>query len=305
MAVFLLLINYLGIKTGAWTQNVLTILKIAMMLFLTYVALRYASGAVPTAAQGTRTQPWLIALGLGLIPVFYAYGGYQNTINFGGDIRRAAHNIPRAVFFGIVIIIGLYVIINIAYLSVLGIEGVDASKLVAADVARICFGDSASTFVSIVIFLSALGFVNVTFMQIPRAYYAMAEEGGLPSIFGRVNERTQTQEFALLFLGGMVLLSVFLLGTFEKMLNYVMFFDSLNNATVASTLFVLRRNAAPEYDGFRLPFYPLLPGFFVVFLLGIAVGVGLSEPVSILLGVVVLACGYPIFHLMRHVTRMK
>ena len=173
---FLLIINYLGIKTGAWTQNVLTVIKIIMIVMLAIVAFMYAGDVPSEPVQSLTTDPWLVALGVGLISVFYTYGGYQCTLNFGGDIKSPERNMPRAIFFGIAIIISLYLIINLAYYSVLGLEGVAGSKLVAAEVARVCFGESAYLIVSVAIFLSAMGFLNVTLMQIPRSYYAMAQD---------------------------------------------------------------------------------------------------------------------------------
>jgi len=305
MILFLLIINYLGIRTGAWAQNILTIIKIGMILMLAFVAFRYGSSSPAAVLSTGVTQPFWIALGIGLISVFYTYGGYQNTLTFGGDIKNAQRNMPRAIFFGIIIIIFLYLLINFAYYIVLGMDGMAGAKLVAAEVARICFGQSAYLIVSIAIFLSAMGFVNVTLMQIPRTYYAMAENGSLPRIFMKVNERTQTQEFALLFFGAMVLISIFLLGTFEKIVNYVMFFDCLNNALVASTIFVLRKRAVNNltYQGYKVPLYPVLPAIFVLFLVMIAVNVILTQPDSTYYGLGLLACGYPIYLIMRRVSR--
>ena len=305
LVIFLIVINYLGIKTGAWAQNILTVIKISMILLLGFVAFTYGGSKPIASTQSLNNDSIWIALGVGLISVFYTYGGYQCTLNFGGDIKHPEKNMPRAIFFGILIIIGLYLIINLAYYSVLGIEGIAGSKLVAAEVARICFGKSAYLIVSIAIFLSALGFVNVTLMQIPRSYYAMAQDGALPSIFMKVNEKTQTQEFTLLFFGCTILGSIFLLGTFERILSYVMIFDTLNNALVASTVFILRKRGVTSSEGqpYRVPFYPVLPAIFVIFLLTITVNVIISQPGSLLVGGLILLAGYPVFLLMRRVTR--
>jgi len=307
LMLFLLIINYLGIKTGAWAQNILTVIKIGMILMLAFVAFFYSGAHPPAATQSLTAEPFWIALGIGLISVFYTYGGYQCTLNFGGDIKSPERNMPRAIFFGILIIISLYLIINAAYYGVLGLQGVADSKLVAAEVARVCFGESAYLVVSIAIFLSAMGFLNVTLMQVPRAYFAMAQDRSLPAIFMKVNEKTQTQEFTLLFFGGTILISIFFLGTFERLLNYVMFFDSLNNALVASTIFVLRRRRISEagMEPYKVPLYPLIPGFFVLFLLSITVNVILSQPGSIAIGLIILAAGYPMFLVMRRVSSRR
>jgi APA family basic amino acid/polyamine antiporter len=294
LVLFLILINYLGIKTGAWAQN----------LMLGFVAFSFAGVRPPEPAQSLTSEPFWVALGIGLISVFYTYGGYQCTLNFGGDIKEPERNMPRAIFFGIAIIIALYLLINLAYFSVLGLQGIAGAKLVAAEVARVCFGQSAYFLVSIAIFLSALGFVNVTLMQVPRAYYAMAQDGALPSIFMRVNQKTQTQEFTLLFFGATIGISIFFLGTFERLVNYVMIFDTLNNALVASTIFVLRRRGitSPNGKSYQVPFYPFLPGFFVLFLLFITVNIVVTQPESLLVGAAILLAGYPVFLLLRRVS---
>lgn len=303
----LLLINYLGIKTGAWAQNVLTLLKIGMMLVLCVVAFTFRGDPMTESRGIVMEKPFWFALGVGLISVFYTYGGYQNTINFGADVKNARRNVPRAIFFGIMIIIALYLLINFAYFRVLGMPGIASAKLVAAEVARVCFGPVGHLIISLSIVISALGFLNVVLMHIPRAYYAMAEDGALPAVFMRVNQRTQVQEFTLFFLGGTILFSLFFLGTFEKIVNYVMFVDSLSLALVASTVFVLRLRAypSPDYEGYRVPLYPILPAVYVCFLVFISVNVLVDDPVSALYGVFVVLLGLPVFLLMRRVSGRK
>ncbi|MBI5021563.1 MAG: amino acid permease [Ignavibacteriales bacterium] len=307
LTLFLLVINYLGIKTGAWTQNILTIFKIGMMLLIVAAAFYLGNQSSPVVQEIPASHSWWMGFALGLVSVYYTYGGYQNTLNFGGDVQSPKRNIPRAIFFGIAIIIILYLLINWAYIHLLGLEGVSGSKLVAAEVARVCFGNSASTVISITIFLSAMGFVNVTLMQIPRTYYAMAMDGALPKIFMRINSKTQAQEFTLIFFGGMVLLSIFLLGTFEKLVNYIMFFDNLNNAIVASTIFVLRKQSkiTSETDSYKMPWFPVMPFLFILFLLGISINVFINQPTDTYIGIGILITGYPFYRLMKMVRSDK
>jgi len=306
LMLILLTVNYLGIKTGAWAQNVLSLLKIGMIALLSFVAFLSKGVSASPANQLPLSKSWWIALAIGFISVFYTYGGYQCTINFGADVQRAQRNMPRAIFFGILIIIACYLTINLAYFKVLGVPGIAGAKLVAAEVARICFGRFGYLFVSMAIFLSAMGFLNVTLMQIPRAYYAMAEDRGLPSIFMRVNPQTQTQEFGLLFLGASILLFIFFLGTFENIVNYVMFLDSATIAIVASTVFALRRKAKKPgnaYTGYKIPLYPVLPAIFVLFLFSISINVLLTQTRQALFGALISAAGLPIFLFMRRVTK--
>ena len=307
LIVVLLVINYLGIKTGAWAQNVLSILKVGMIGLLTAAA--FLSKKTPVGPSALPLdRPWILALGVSFIYVFYAYGGYQNTINFGADVRDARRNVPRAIFFGILIVLACYLTINVAYVKTLGVPGIAAAKLVAAETARVTFGETGRLVVSLAIFLSAMGFLNVTLMQIPRVYYSMAEDRTLPAVFQKVNPKTQTQAFGLLFLGGIILVSIFLLGTFENIVNYVMFLDTMTLAIVSSSIFILRRRArrsGEAYTGYRIPLYPFLPLLFVAFMLLISVNVLVTQTREALYGAIFFAAGFPVFLLMRRVSRRE
>ncbi|HVP91909.1 MAG TPA: amino acid permease [Terriglobales bacterium] len=300
----LLTINYLGIRMGAWAQNVLSLLKVGMIAVIVAGAFVSTRAPVTTGALPVE-RSWWLALGAAFISVFYAYGGYQNTINFGADVRNARRNVPRAIFFGILIVLACYLAINVAYVKTLGVPGVASAKLVAAETARATFGGAGWLVVSLAIFLSAMGFLNVTLMQIPRAYYAMAEDRTLPAAFQKVNPKTQAQEFGLVFLGALILLSLFLLGTFENIINYVMFLDTITVALVASTIFVLRRKARRSgevYDGYRVPLYPAVPIVFIAFQLTVSVNVLINKPREALYSALFFAVGFPVFLLMRRVS---
>jgi len=301
----LLVINYLGIKTGAWAQNVLSILKVVMIGVLAAAAFLTKSAPEGPAALPL-DRPWFFALGVAFIYVFYAYGGYQNTINFGADVHDARRNVPRAIFFGILVVLVCYLTINAAYVKTLGVPGIAGAKLVAAETARVTLGETGKLIVSLAIFLSAMGFLNVTLMQIPRVYYSMAEDRTLPAIFQKVNPKTQTQEFGLAFLGGIILVSIYFLRTFENIVDYVMFLDTITLAVVSSSVFVLRRKARQAgevYTGYRVPFYPVLPIVFIVTMLAVALNVLLTQTREALLGSVFFAVGLPVFLLMRRVSR--
>jgi|HubBroStandDraft_4_1064222.scaffolds.fasta_scaffold73846_2 APA family basic amino acid/polyamine antiporter len=290
----LLVLNYRGIRPGARTQNLLSTLKIAMIVALAVPALVFAHRM--HSPDPASTAPWAPRLASALVPCFYAYGGYQMTMNLGADLKDARRRFPLAITAGMLMVVGLYLLLNFTYQRVLGTEGIAASKLVAAALSRATFGPSGELVISIAVFLSAAGFVNATILQMPRSLYAMAHDGVLPQAFLRVNSQTQVQQTALLFFGATMLLPAFLLGSFEKLLNYVMFTDTLTLAVVASTLFVLRRRRLGE-GGFAMIGYPLLPVLYMLCLLGIAVRVFTLEPILAISGVVILLTGWPLFKL--------
>jgi APA family basic amino acid/polyamine antiporter len=296
----LLALNWLGIRAGARAQNLLSLAKIVMIVGLALAAFLLAapataSGSAPAAAS---TAGAAAGFASAVVAVFYTYGGYQNAMNLGNDVRDAPRNLPRAVTGGMLIVLALYLLLNLAYERVLGFDGVAAAPLVAAALARAAFGAAGETVVSLAIFLSAAGFVNATILQMPRSYYAMAEDGALPAAFLRVDARTQVQRTGLAFFGLTMLGPAFLLGSFEQLLSYVMFSDALALATVASTIFVLRRRRVGG-PGFRMPGYPVLPALFALCLLGVAARVAVTEPRLALAGLVILLVGAPLFSLAR------
>ncbi len=290
-------INYAGIRTGAWAQDVLTVLKLLTVAVIVVAAVLFAGKTTQESGPGMSQRPWLLALGTGLISVLYAYGGYQCTINFGADIKHSRTAMPKGIFCGIALILGCYLLLNGAYVRVLGVQGVAGAELVAAEVARRCFGEVGRLFISLAIVLSALGFLNVTLLQIPRAYHAMAADGVLPRVFMRVNQETQVQEFTLTFFVGTILLSIAFLGTFQKMVSYIMFLDCLTIAVVASTLFVLRRRG--NKTAYSVPAYPVLPAVFILCMLAVPATIAVTEPLTALVGAGVCAVGYPVFLVLR------
>jgi len=290
----LLGLNYRGVKPGARLQNLLSVLKIVMIIGLAALALLLAPRAhdiEPVAAA-----PAGLRLASALIPCFYAYGGYQLTMNLGADLKDARRRFPLAITAGMVTVVGLYLLLNLSYQRVLGIGGIADSKLAAAALSRATFGPVGEILISVAVFLSAAGFVNATIIQMPRSFYAMAQDGVLPRAFLRVNPHSQVQELGLLFFGATMLLPAFALGSFDKLVYYVIFTDTLTLAVVASTLFVLRRRRTGE-GGFSMWGYPVLPAVYVVCLLGVGARVVAVEPRLAVAGTFILLTGWPLFRL--------
>jgi basic amino acid/polyamine antiporter, APA family len=300
----LLVFNYRGIRSGARAQNILSALKIALIVGLAVCALALAPHASSdaTVRAPPSSGPLLPRLTTALIPCFYAYGGYQMTINLGADLKNARRSFAVAIAAGVITVTVLYLLLNFAYYAVLGTAGIAQAKLAAAALSRATFGSAGELVVSLAVFLSAAGFVNATIIALPRSFYAMASDGVLPRAFLRVNPRTQVHEVGLLFFAVTMLLPALMLGSFEKLLNYVIFTDMLSIAVVASTIFVLRRRHAGD-GGFAVPGYPLVPAIYLACLLGVGTSVLVTEPRLAFAGTMVMLTGWPLFHLGRRLSR--
>ncbi len=296
------LLNWLGVRAGSHTQNVLSGLKILLMAVIIIAAFSISPDANTEQASAIEphTDNGLMAFGISLIAVFFTFGGYHQSVNFGGDVQNPQKSLPRAIILGMSMIVGLYLLINWAYFEVLGFVGIQNSDLVAAETMEVLLGPAGRTFASVTIFLSALGFLNATLMSTPRMYYAMAEDKVLPPIFGRVNAKTQVQEFGLLFYVLISLISLAALQTFRNILEYVMFIDSLALALGAASIFVFRRRGeGDDQKIFKTPLYPLIPLIYVLCLLLVCINVGISNPKMALVGVGLLAMGGPMYVLIK------
>ncbi|HWZ02504.1 MAG TPA: amino acid permease [Mucilaginibacter sp.] len=261
----LYVINFLGIKMSARTQSVLIIFKMSMIVLICTAVFKSSYVPVETAIV-PHSGSMITAFGLSLVAVFFTYGGYQQTINFGGDIINAKTNIPKAVTFGIITVIILYLSINYAYFHILGIGGLQKTPALAAKMIGVIFGATGYKITSIMIFLSVLAYVNVNVLANPRVYYAMAEDGILPPIFMKVNPKTQVQEFGMSFFIGAIILILFFVAKFSEMLKYVMFFDTIGLSMAAVAIFLLRKKTK-HLDGtgiYTIKWFPLVPLIFII-----------------------------------------
>jgi APA family basic amino acid/polyamine antiporter len=279
MVLLVYLVNFLGIKTSARVQNLLTIFKVGMIVILCLAIFKSdASKVIPTAVMPAGNP--IAQFGLSLVAVFFTYTGYQQTINFGGDVVDAKRNIPKGILMGIVVVIAVYMAVNFAYYQVLGMGGLQQNTGLAAKMASVVFGEVGSKVTSVLMFVSVLAYVNVNIMSVPRMYYAMAEDGMLPRTFKRVNPRTQAQEFGMSFFVGTVLVILFFVNSFGEMLNYAMFFETIGLSTAAIAIFILRKRTR-HLDGtgiYTIKWYPLVPLLFIGVYWFVTISIFIANP---------------------------
>jgi len=300
----LFLLNYAGIKMGARVQNLLSGLKIVMVLLLCLAVFGNKNVVNPSVVAIDQSAISAIkALGLAMVPVFFSCGGYQNTINMGADIKNPQRNIPLAILGGMFIVITLYLLINIAYVQVIGFENLKTKQLLAAELTKSFFGDTGFKITSIIVFTSVLGFLNASLMSNPRVFYAMAEDKILPGIFKKVNSKTQTQAFGISLFFIMILVTLFFLKNKDQLLNYIIFIDNLSLAFAAITIFILRKKMKDvSYTGYRIRLFPLVPIVFIVVLLFVCTNIFISNTTEALAGLVIFLGAFPLYLLLKRIS---
>ena len=232
-------LNLLGLRTSATVQNILMVIKLLML-----GAIISALGILPptetmTAIQSHSGGIWE-SFGLALIAVSFTYGGYQQTINFGGEVRNNDTILPRAIILGVVIIIGIYLLANLAYVEVIGFTELAQSKFIAAIMMERLFGSTAALIVSMIIMISVFGYVNISMLSNPRVISAMGRDGVLPKLFAQSDETKGVSVSALTVFTAISLISVYAGESFERILNYTIFIDSIGLGVGMATLYRLK-----------------------------------------------------------------
>ena len=274
-AVLILLtaINAVGIRAGKWTNNLLMAAKVLGMLALIGMALTHRGAADSLGRMPVSVPPDKGLLGLlltALVPIMFAYGGWQNCGSVAGEIKNPARNLAWANIIGVIVVVVLYLGLNLAYLRVLTPGAVAASPALASDMARAVAGELGARFVAALILVSSLGFLSVVVLTGPRLYYAMAKDGLFFRRAGHLHPRYHTPTYTLWF---QTAVSVALLATnsYDQLLSYVVFADWLFFGLTAGALFVLRRRDPHPAGVFSMPGHPVTTGLFVLVAVGIVV----------------------------------
>jgi APA family basic amino acid/polyamine antiporter len=309
-------INLAGLKMSAKTQNVLTVIKIILILLL--IAPLFFSDnhslvqLINTSAISPTIKEYIKAFGIGLVAVSFTYGGYQQTINFGAEVEQPAKNIPRGIFFGISTIILLYLTINYAYIKVIGFETLHQpeTKNIAAIMASKIFGINAERVLSGFLFLSVLAYVNVLLMSNPRVMYAMSEDNILPPVFKKRNKKTEVLTVSLSVFAALCILIIFWAKEFDKILSFTIFLDCFGMILSAATIFILRKKTKHLDDTgiYKMKLFPLLPIIFITAYIFVALSIILDyekNDYAAVTGLVVMAIFTGLYFLLAQLKKNK
>lgn len=255
-------LNAAGIRPGSAAQNVLTSGVVLGLLLVIGAGLSVASpGGSPTGgpvASATGSS----AFGLSMVFVLLTYGGWNEASYVSAEVESPGRNMVRALVWSILIVTGLYLLVNWVYLRGLGHAGVAASTAVAADLVERATGTVGAQLVSALIVLAAIASVNATIFTGARTAYALGRDFPPLAFLGRWSPRTETPLNALLIQGGIALALAAIGGWtrkgFETMVEYTAPVFWLFLLLAGVSLFVLRRTA-PVAQPFRVPLYPVTP----------------------------------------------
>jgi APA family basic amino acid/polyamine antiporter len=293
-------VNYVGVGPGAVTQNIFTVLKLAALAALIVAGLTLPfdgahAAQLPAPAPGELP----LVIGVALVPILFAYGGWQQTNFIAEEIVDAERTLPRALLLGTAMVVAVYVLANLAYVRVLGVAGLGTSTAPAAQVMELTLGPWGRRLISLGIACSTFGFLNLVILVSPRVYQAMAADGVFFPSLARLHPVYRTPGRAIL-VQGVWAIALMLTGTYGQLLDYVVFGDWIFFGLTAATLFVYRsRSSQAPGEGFRAPLYPLTPILFCLAAIYVVISSVRSAPVNAAIGAVLILAGIPVFAFWR------
>jgi APA family basic amino acid/polyamine antiporter len=303
----LTLINCLGVKTGGRTQSALMVMKIIAIAALVIAGLVLTGKHVSTPTAADR-QWSLTSFGGALVPVLFAYGGWQTANFLAAEVKEPKKNLPRGLLLGVLGVVILYIGVNWVCLRALGPQALAATTTPATAVMRLALGQRGAMFIAAAIAISTLGFLSQSILTAPRVYFAMADDGLFFRAVAWLDPRTRVPVVAIV-LQSIWTMVIALSGRYEQILNYVIAMDFLFFGLTATTIFVFRRRAArgemKPSEGYRMPGHPVSTAIFVAICWWVVANTIYRYPQNSLVGFALLLAGIPVYWFWSRAARSR
>ncbi|MGH9902356.1 MAG: APC family permease [Pyrinomonadaceae bacterium] len=301
VAVFFAVLQWRGVRWGGGVQNVTSLVKALAFAALVVACFALGGGASETVSQQPAVVPTglplLFALILALQAVIYTYDGWAGVVYFSEEVRDPERNIPRALFGGVLSVIGIYLLVNLALVYVLPLSRVAGEQLAVGAAAGVIFGARGDTIIRTLTIVSMLSGINAYHLMASRVLYSMSRDGLFSDRAATVNEGG-TPTVALLLSAAVALLFI-LTGTFEKVIAVLAFFFVANYTMSFVSLFVLRRREPDLPRPHRAWGYPWTTALALAGSVAFLAGAVASDTRNSVHALLLLAASYPAFVLLR------
>jgi basic amino acid/polyamine antiporter, APA family len=292
LIVLLTVLNIAGVKAGAGSASLLTVLKVAGIGLVIAAGCWWRWQGVPVPERPSQV-PVHGGLALALIGVFWSFGGWHHASYLAGETIRPQINVPKAMVLGAALVTAIYLAVNWAYLQILAPGEMAVSTAVASDaIERLMPG--GGRWIALLIILSTLGTAGIYTLSAPRIYHTMAVQGTFFPGLARLHPRTLVPYRAILLQSAWAILLLLFWNTFENLITYVVFMDWVFMVLAAFALILLRRRRE-DHKGFRSPWFPLMPLVFLGCSLWFLGATLWHQPRQAWAGLALCALGLPVF----------
>ena len=299
----LTVVNCFGVRAGGTVQSALMVIKIFAIALLVFAGGFLVRGPRVTwhpIIDQPISSGLFSAFGAAMVPVLFAYGGWQTACFVAGELKQPRRDLPRALVLGVIGVAALYISVNFICVRALGVSGLAETHTPASAVMRLALGQKGATLIALGIAVSTLGFLSQSVLTAPRVYFAMAEDGVFFRQLAWVHPKTRVPVVAIT-LQSIWTVVILLSGRYEQILNYVTAMDYTFFTLTASCLFLLRkRGPAP---GFSMPGHPWTTAFFCLACASVVLNTFYRYPGNTLIGLAILATGVPVYYIWRRTSR--
>lgn len=293
-------VNCLGVRESTTTQNGFMLAKIVAIGAVIATALFAAHGIEHSHAPVVVPANFnpVAALGLSLVPVMFAYSGWQTSSFMAGEMRESNRSLPIGILIGVLGVIVLYLGMNAVCLHVLGASALAATNTPASDIVRAVIGPAGAKVMAAIVALSTLGFIANQILTSPRVYFQMAADGTFFKALAKIDPRTHVPVIAIAVQGAASIL-IALSGRYDLILNWVTSIDYVFFGFAALAVFIFRardRAAGAAEPWFRIPLHPWSTLAFLVVAWAIVLDVLVKSPGDTFIGIAVLITGIPVWY---------
>jgi basic amino acid/polyamine antiporter, APA family len=293
----LAVVNCLGVRAGSNVQSALMLTKLAAIAMLIVVGLTSSNVPSPDKLVSTEASGGFSGLATAMVPVLFAYGGWQTASFVSGEMRDPRRDLPRGMLIGVMGVVVLYLLVSFVCLRVLGIGGLEQTHTPASDVMRRALGETGARLIALGIAISTVGFLSQSVLTAPRVYYAMARDGVFFSAVGKLHPTSRVPVVAILLQGAWAAV-IAMTGRYDQILNYVEAIDVLFFGLTGASLLIFRareRREGPVGDRIRVPGHPTTTMVFVAACWAVSLTTVIHRPQSAGVGVGILLIGVLVF----------
>jgi APA family basic amino acid/polyamine antiporter len=297
-------VHYLGIRLGSVVQNLLTGVKIAIVLGLASSGLVLArwSGSAMTLNGGG--SPGSFALGTAMMLVMFAYSGWNATAYVAGELKDPRRTLPLSLLTGTGIVIVLYLAVNLFILQAVPYQKLRGMEEVVKQASVLAFGSWIGNLLGLLTGLALLSSLSAYIILGPRVYYAMAKDRLFPPLASRLHPRYGVPGISILIQGVIAVLMV-VLGTIEQIAYYVGFALGVFPWLAVAGIYVARKNGIGEISAAKVWGYPLVPAFYLLSSLALMIVAFANRPFASAVALATIALGVPCYFLWVKGTRTK
>jgi amino acid transporter len=294
---FAAIVNIVGVNLGAFIVGLSTIVKFSALGILVGAVAFLGSGhggSMTNLTTATGATLGAGSLGLALVSVLWAYDGFGDLSFVSGEIRDPQRNLPRAIIFGTIAIIVIYVSANVAYLYMSPIDEVARSPLVAADTMMALFGPVGAILVSSFVMISTFSSLNGIMLASPRIFFAMAADRLFFQAMSKVHPRYKTPYVAIL-LAAVLGMGLVLSQSFERLTNTFVLAVWPFYAVSIAAIYRLRRLRPDLPRPYRVVGYPIVPAIFIASVCWFVINALVNEPRPTLITFALILAGVPVY----------